>query len=148
VREIHRVLRSGGVFGARETDLVASRYVAANLDALTAQAYDLVLQWQAHRGTDIQFGRQLRGVLNRAGFQRVEASASYDSNGTPEAVRQWADTMVRILQQDSLVDLAVTSGWADHETLARVCAAWQAWGARPASFDASSMGEAVGWKEK
>src|SRR5262249_46724941 len=114
--------------------------------ALTEQSYEIVVKWQAHRGTDVQFGRRLRGVLSRAGFQRIEASASYDSDGTPEAVQRWADTMVKLLRQPSLVDLSVASGWADRETLECMCVAWKAWGEHPDSFNASAMGQGVGWK--
>ncbi len=144
VQEIRRVLKQGGVFGARDSDFSAIR---ANLNPVLDHSLELTLSWYAHRGTTLQFGRRLRGVLGRAGFCRIEASASCDSYGTPETVKQWAEVMMGNVQQADFIKFTIDSGQADMESLDRMCIAWKAWGEHPDSFCAQIKCEAVGWKE-
>ena len=144
VQEVRRVLKHGGVFGARDNDWSP---INANFNPILEQSIELGHSWQVHRGTDLQFAKSLRGVLGRAGFRRVEASASCDSYGTPEAVRLRANTMVRIRQQADFIKFIVESGKADLETLDRMNVAWKEWGEHPESFAAQIRCEAVGWKE-
>jgi ubiquinone/menaquinone biosynthesis C-methylase UbiE len=146
-QEIRRVLGPGGIFGVRDSHMAAARTFGAYPDPLLDQSWEVRHRWYAHRGTDLHFGSRLRGVLSAAGFQRVQASASCDSFGTPEAVRTWAATVVRVLQQGDLVAHATAAGWTDRESLDRMCAAWTSWGERPDAFHASVMGEAVGWND-
>ncbi len=144
VQEVRRVLKQGGVFGARDSDFSAIR---ANLNPVLDHSLELALSWYAHRGTTLQFGRRLRGVLGRARFCRIEASASCDSYGTPETVKQWAEVMMGNVQQADFVKFVIESGWADRETLDRIKIAWKEWGEHPVSFLAQIKCEAVGWKE-
>ena len=143
-QEIRRVLKQGGVFGARDSDWSV---IDANSNPVLEHSWELALGWYAHRGAVLHFGRQLRGVLGRAGFCRVEASASCDSFGTPETVRQWAEVMVGLLQRADFVKFAIELKGADIETLDRMCVAWKAWGEHPDSFSAQIKCEALGWKE-
>ncbi len=141
--EVSRVLKPGGVFGARDTDWAALMLTA---EGVLADSAELVHAWYRERGTDLQCGRRLRGILAAAGFHNVEGSASCDCHGTPDTLRQFADTAIRMLEQPSLADFATQSGRADAETLDRMRKEWNDWAARPDSFHASVMGEAVGWK--
>ncbi len=143
VQEIRRVLKVGGVFGARDNDMSD---IEANFNPVLEHATELVQNWFAHRGSGLQFARRLRGVLGRAGFCRVEASASCNSFGTPETVKQWAEVIGGILQQADFVKFSIESGRADLEMLDRMCVAWKAWGEHPDSFFAQIKCEAVGWK--
>jgi len=145
VKEIRRVLKQGGVFGARDNDWGSGIY--ANSNPVLEQAMELINSWYIHRGTDMQFARRLRGVLGQAGFCRIEASASCDSCGTPETVRQRAETWARIAQQADFGKFAIESGQADPETLDRMNVALKEWGEHPDSFFAQIKCEAVGWKE-
>ncbi len=143
-QEIRRVLKLGGVFGARDSDWSV---INANSNPVLEHSWELALSWYAHRGTVLHFGRHLRGVLGRAGFCRVEASASCNSFGTPETVKQWAEVMMGNVQQADFVKFAIELKGADIETLDRMCVAWKAWGEHPDSFCAQIKCEAVGWKE-
>ncbi len=144
VQEIRRVLKVGGVFGARDNDMSD---IEANFNPVLEHATELVQNWFAHRGSGLQFARRLRGVLGQAGFCRVEASASCNSFGTPETVKQWAEVMMGNVQQADFVKFVIESGWADRETLDRIKIAWKEWGEHPVSFLAQIKCEAVGWKE-
>jgi len=144
LQEIRRVLKQGGVLGARDSDFSA---IQANSNPLLERSIEIGHNWHAHRGTDLQFARNLRGVLGRAGFGHVEASASCDSFGTPEAVRRRAKTLLGIRQHPDFIKFAIESGQADLETLDRMKVAWKEWGEHPDSFAAQIKCEAVGWKE-
>ena len=143
-QEIRRVLKQRGVFGARDSTFSS---IYANFNPVLEHSVELLHSWYAHRGTDLQFAKSLRGLLGRSGFCRVEASASCDSFGTPVAVKRWAEVIVGILQQADFVKFVIESGWADRETLDRIKVAWKVWGEHPDSFHAEIKCEAVGWKE-
>ena len=144
VREIQRVLKVGGVFGARDNSWSS---IHANSNPVIEDSIELGQSWYSHHGTDLQFAKSLRGLLGRAEFRHVEASASCDSFGTPEAVKRWAKIKVRLMQNADFVKFVIGSGRADLEALDRIKVAWKAWGEHPDSFAAQIKCEAVGWKE-
>jgi len=144
VQKIRRVLKQGGVFGARDS---AGSEIIANSNPLLDHFLELSRSWHDDRGTDIQSARRIRGLLSRAGFCRVEASASCDSFGTSETVRLKAAQQVRVNQQADFIKFVIESGQADLETLDRMKVAWKEWGEHPDSFYAAIKCEAVGWKD-
>jgi SAM-dependent methyltransferase len=143
-REMHRVLRAGGVFGMRDTDFRASVWGSSN--PLMQRVPHLIQAWFAQRGTDLVFGRSLRGILHDAGFVRIEATASCDNHGTPELLSAFGDVLERNLRQPDMVQFATTAGLVDEGQLEQICAAVQSWCADPHSFHTGVMGEAIGWK--
>ena len=144
VREVWRVLKPGGVFGAR--DLAAGGFLFWEASPILAEFWELWWAWQAHRGIDNRIGMRLRSVLREGGFEQVEGSASYDCYGTPEATRFFAAAFVRGLNNPALGEFAAQSNLADRERLERMREAWKRWGEQPDSLHAAAYGEAVGWK--
>ena len=144
LREIHRVLRPGGVVGVRDTDVGGDFY--APQDPLIDRAWELLDRLVRHNGGNPRFGRTQRAGLREAGFGEIAATASFDAFGTPEAARAWgdfwADYLVR--QQGSLI---VGEGWATPADLARIEEAFLAWGGHPDAFAVRARCEAIGRKD-
>lgn len=85
LREMYRILRPGGMIGIQSTDF--SGHLLAYSNPLVGKGNKLGLRWLKHNGANLHTGRHQRGLLHKAGFVRIEASALYESYGTPESVR-------------------------------------------------------------
>jgi hypothetical protein len=143
--EVLRVLKPGGVFGVSER--MAQGTIAANYEPILVRFRELYVAWAKRRGVDVDIGSHLRGLLTQAGFNPVEASASYgEVYGTTESTRQFSQIMLTVIRESSLARFAVDSGLADAATLDEMARAWERWGDDPMVFHAQANGEAVGWK--
>ena len=144
LREMHRVLRPGGVIGVRSEDRGAD--LAYPVSPLLEEAYRLFLKlWEANGGNPFLARRQ-REVLREAGFSDVEASASCTCLGTPEATKRWGDIGARNLLDPHFADRAIRLGLADQPALEKMAAAMKEWGSHPDAFSVLTWCEAVGWK--
>src|SRR5215471_15075756 len=143
--EILRVLKPAGVFGVSER--MDAGTVAANYEPILERFNELYVAWAKQRGVDLDIGCRLRGLLSQAGFNPVEASASYgEVYGTTEATCRFSQIMLTVIRESSLARFAVDSGLADAATLDEMARAWERWGDDPMGFHAQANGEAVGWK--
>ena len=87
--EMRRVLKPHGVIGVRTPD--HSGNLLWPEDRVVRESLEGFIRLIASGGGDISRGKQLREQLVHAGFVDIRMTASYDSYGTPEAVRAWAE---------------------------------------------------------
>jgi ubiquinone/menaquinone biosynthesis C-methylase UbiE len=143
-REIKRVLRPGGVFGARD---MAGAPLTAGIEAtLDSTIATLVQRYSEYRGADLTTGKQLRAILSEAGFDRAEMTASYESRGTAELVKRTAEGWLSYFADPRFRSVALERGWTTEAQLKQIAAVVVAWGDAPGSFNALSRAEALGWK--
>jgi len=141
--EIHRVLRPGGVFAAR--DSVADSAVWGNQTAPMREFDQLFFRWQASRGSDISLGRELPRILREAGFDVVATAISADTKSTEHERGEHARRMLALLEGPVGRD-AMARGEVDADGLQRMAAAIQGWGAQPDSFFANIHVEVIARK--
>jgi ubiquinone/menaquinone biosynthesis C-methylase UbiE len=135
--EMYRVLRPGGVVGVRTAD--RDGYLRSPHDPLIEKWANAGEAWKAAQGIKVRIGKHLRKYLRQVGFVNTEASASYDSYGTTESIRQIADGIINGLLKDEDA--------TDKQEVEARLAAMRAWRDSPDSFFAMSYCEAVGWRE-
>jgi SAM-dependent methyltransferase len=83
LREARRVLRDGGILGAREP--YARGHIRYPPDAVFDRRLELYFRLRRHNGGDPAIGERLCSLFREAGFADVSPSASYETLGTPES---------------------------------------------------------------
>ena len=143
VREVMRVLKPGGVFGAREMN--HSAIIHLNPAPEWWEAVPLLDEYLKSRGIDIYAGATLGALVRDMGFTDVEESASLNQeNNTPEGRRFAAEQQARRLET-TVADWAVEQGLAQRADLERMAKGLREWTHRD-EFSAGAMQEVVGWK--
>jgi ubiquinone/menaquinone biosynthesis C-methylase UbiE len=142
--EMSRVLRPEGIIGLRDT---------ASRGTLIVPPDEPFLEWLSllettwmHQGGHPHLGCGLRGLLHRAGFVDIRASASYDSYGDPQAVHFIGSIAANRCDEGDFRAQVVELGLASEERLDELKAALQQWMERQDAFCAIAHGEAVGRK--
>lgn len=145
LKEMDRVLKTGGIVGVRSPDFTGEVIAPSNpvLDA----AIELWMKFRQYNGGNPYIGRHLRALLRKAGFRDTKASAFYDYVGTTEATRSSADGFSSELAGPKIVEQATQLGWADKSQFEKTVKAVREWSEHPDSFGAVAWCEAVGWKK-
>jgi ubiquinone/menaquinone biosynthesis C-methylase UbiE len=143
--EVRRVLRSGGVLGARHADF--GGFILEPAAPPLDQFAPLFERLMRRNGGHPRAGRQQIRWLREAEFSRIEASASYDCwTRTPEATSRCAAFLARLVGDSSFSAQLVEAGLADRATLQELSRAFVDWGTNPAAFAAEAWGEVVAWR--
>src|SRR5262249_53215384 len=140
LREARRVARPGAVIGVVDADLDGELFYPTNPVLLRS----VELTRKLRDGTSPFVGRQLRHLLHDAGFRDVQGSARAIHHGTPEQVSGFGRFTASLFGYPSIVERAVTQGWATAEELNEMSRAWTEWGEHPGAFVARFWWEAVG----
>jgi SAM-dependent methyltransferase len=144
IKEMYRVLKPGGMMGLRDIDF--GGHILASADPLLEQYHAIFEADWRRTGGHPRLGRELRALLQSAGFMDVEASASYEAFGNKEATTWWGQIAASRTSDPDFVDRVVNCNLATYDELEQMGRAYLAWAARPDSFFALAHGEAVGRK--
>lgn len=138
-----RVLKPGGLIGVR---CPMGGDVYEPTEPLLIRGFELYERLREHNGSERSLGRRLRGLHVKAGFVRVEASASCDCHGSPDGVKFWGERVATALTNPPISQQLVELGWTEPDELEQIAASWRSWSEDPGAFYAKPCGEAVGWK--
>ena len=141
--EIYRVLKPQGLFGIRTPDHDGNLLWPEHQGFIAAM--DFLKKMIASHGGDGSRGKQFRARLVNAGFVDIQMSASYESFGTPEGVRAWAEMCAGAVEDPKFIERVVSRGLVDGETLAEYATACREWAQHPGAFHARTWCEAIGW---
>jgi ubiquinone/menaquinone biosynthesis C-methylase UbiE len=142
--EVRRVVKPGGLVGASSIEY-GGLILHGPDEPLLRRFYELRLQlWEAQGDVHFYRGRELRGLLQAAGFAHVEAVTTYFSYGTEERVRTFGLGRAADCRDEWYV-----SGIAEHRLAGRdeidaLEQAWIRWAESPDSFAAFAWGRAIG----
>jgi SAM-dependent methyltransferase len=141
LREARRVARPGAVIGVGDADWGGVLMHPADPALDRGQAVRAALR----PGGEVRVGRQLRSLLDAAGFERCEASATSGADGTADATRRLAAFEASWFEAPDVVALVAERGIADPEEMAAIAAAWVRWGEDPGAFAARFWVTALAW---
>jgi SAM-dependent methyltransferase len=144
LREMHRVLRPGGLAAVSDDDLGTIVMTPENPDL--RRGPELFEGAVAHEGGNTRYSRNLRALMTEAGFARTRGFATApETYGEADGTRWFAEVAIGVLGAPRMAEVIVEEGWATREELDRVLAALREWGARPDAFGAWLYCGAIGW---
>lgn len=145
LREVLRVLKRGGVLGARHADF--GGFLLEPAPPPLDQFVPLFERLMIHNGADPRAGRHQLRWLTEAGFTRIEMSASYDCwTSTPEQRRVSVRFLESLVSDSTFARQLVAAGLADRDLLEKLRFAFADWGKTPIAFSAEAWTEAVARK--
>ncbi len=138
--EIRRVLKPGGILGARDADVRA--FLSAPADAHIQRYPELLSALMRQYGGDPHIGSRLPTLVREAKFSTVSISASFEVLSTKEALRARAE-QVADLFHGSFGQQLVTARLANQAEIEDVIAAHRRLVDHPDRFTALSFVEVV-----
>lgn len=143
--EIYRVLRPGGVVGARHGDFGGFLFFPERPELI--ESLELFAQFLSRIGGDPHCGRSQFATMRQVGFQNLKVSASYDCwTENQEAARAAANWSANQWVSPEFADALTAFGLTDRARLEEISSAVRALGEDENAFAAEAWGEAVGWK--
>ena len=132
LREMHRVLRPGGILAVRDSDYGA--FVWAPADPLLDRWLALYHEVTARNRAAADAGRFLRGWVQTAGFTDVRASSSTWTFADPEDRAWWGGLWADRVRLSAFAEQAVAYGLTDATELGAISEAWLRWADAPDGF--------------
>ena len=133
LREMRRVLRTGGILGARDSDYAAFAWAPA--DPLLDRWLELYHEVTRRNGGEADAGRYLLGWANAAGFREVRTSSSTWTFAEPDSREWWGGLWADRVRDSSFADQAKSYGLTSAGELDQLAGAWRRWAAhRDGSF--------------
>lgn len=145
LHEVLRVLKRGGILGARHADF--GGFLLEPAPPPLDQFAPLFEQLMLHNGAHPRAGRHQFRWLAEAGFVQIEMSASYDCwTRTPQQRLTSVRFLEELVSDSTFAQQLLKAGLADQAQLEALRAAFHVWGTNPVSFAAEAWTEAVAWK--
>lgn len=140
VREMHRVLKTGGVIGLRGT--IVSKHIWHPGAPVVDEAYALWANVWRHNGGHPEYGLEQPEALRNAGFAEIKVSASFDAD-----LHEGIGTIIApLILQPNFVKTAGEQGWASERIIRRIHDGLVEWSEGPNRLWFIAWSEAVAWK--
>ena len=144
--EMKRVLKPGGVLGVADVEY-GGFIVAGPHAALLRRSYSISEKlWFLRKTGDPYRGRELRRLLNCAGFNNVVATSKYLCYGTDDKVKSFGTRQAEKFQGARFTHSAQKHGLATKDELNAMKEAWIKWSESPDAYAAFAWCRAIGFK--
>ncbi len=138
--EIKRVLKEGGVLGAREP-IVEKFFIEPDIGHLN-KFWAIFSAVVIANGGHPDMGKELRARLNEAGLVNVVATGALETWGSTSETATLAEYVMR----GTIVDQAIAHGITTKDEFDALREAMEVWKEDPGAFAAFAWGECLGRK--
>ncbi len=139
--EIRRVLKPGGLFATR--DMIGSASFMTPHFGTLDSAFRTFERLLTGNGGHPQMGKEIKSLLQDAGFVDIRASASFEVFSAPEDVTFWHKFVQEWYLSDHIVESAIQFGIATQEQFDVWRTSLDQWKNHPGAFGALAWGEAI-----
>jgi ubiquinone/menaquinone biosynthesis C-methylase UbiE len=144
LREVHRVLKPGGVIGVKEFDHGGD--IVHPPEPAMAKCEELYQRLRREYGHDPEGGRKIGAFLLEAGFRDLRVSASYEALSDAKTLRGAAQVFVGLLAE-GWGEAFSSRGWVSTEDIKAMGDAWLRFAEFPGALFAAAWCEAVASKD-
>ena len=123
LREIHRVLKPGGIVAVRDADYAG--FVWAPEYPLIARWLELYHEVTERNGAEADAGRYLQAWVRAAGFRDLGVTTATWTFADPESRSWWGTLWADRSLMSGFADQAVEYGLADRTELEAIAASWR-----------------------
>jgi hypothetical protein len=138
---MRRVVKPGGMVAVRDSDYATFTWHPGSEQH--QQWLRLYQETARANGGEPDAGRRLQSWARRAGFARVDASASAWCFATPDERAWWGGLWADRITMSAIAGQARREGRASAEALASMADAWRAWAAADDGWFAVLHGEII-----
>jgi len=141
LKEMRRVVKSGGIVAARDSDYAAFTWHPADerLDRWLALYHDIARA----NGGEPDAGRHLRSWARQAGFTDIQPTATAWCFATPQDRAWWGGLWADRVTTSAIAEQGLREGRASSTDLSEMAAAWRAWAAAEDGWFAVLHGEVI-----
>jgi ubiquinone/menaquinone biosynthesis C-methylase UbiE len=132
LREMLRVVRSGGLVAVRDVDWGTASYWPP--DPWIDRFVEVHLKTWYRNGGEPRIGRQLRALFNAADVRDLQITASLWCYATPAETVAWGESYAERLLTSPMGERAVEYRYASRSDLEAMAAALRAWAVHPDAF--------------
>jgi ubiquinone/menaquinone biosynthesis C-methylase UbiE len=132
LREMLRVLRSGGLVAVRDVDWGTVSYWPP--DPWIDRFVDVHFKTWYRNGGEPRMGRQLRALFNAAAVTDLQITAALWCYATPDETVEWGESYAQRLLTSPMGQRPVEYGYASRSDIEAMAAAFRAWAAHPDAF--------------
>ena len=132
LREMLRVLRSGGLVAIRDVDWGTVTYWPP--DPWLDRFVDVHFKTWYRNGGEPRMGRQFRALFNAAPVCDLQITAAVWCYATPHETVEWGESYAQRLLTSPMGQRPVEYGYATRSDIEAMAAAFRAWAAHPDAF--------------
>ncbi|MDP6454714.1 MAG: methyltransferase domain-containing protein [SAR202 cluster bacterium] len=144
VKELHRVVKKGGLVGVVNTDW-GDPLISPENESVS-RFFEIFERGFNLYGGSLNRGRHARRWMREAGLDVFEFKAQYGNASEPEAVQAAMEGFIGWVENVPIFDQAIELGWTDAAEIQSIIAGMRAWSKLPDAFIGTGRTEAVARK--
>ena len=144
VKELHRVVKQGGLVGVVNTDW-GDPLISPENESVS-RFFEIFERGFNLYGGSLNRGRHARRWMREAGLDVFEFKAQYGNASEPEAVQAAMEGFIGWVENVPIFDQAIELGWTDAAEIQSIIAGMRAWSKLPDAFIGTGRTEAVARK--